>query len=142
MITAEDRREVAAQLPDFGVADIGVEDLFQHGQLLRSNQLLIIKETPIFDDGRADHVLDLAEYLAANFGGFHAKITSRCLHWKCTYLNVALFSRPRETVDFAWKREDGLCRGLFSGLQFRPPLLGEIAFAESLFKTFISVVSE
>jgi hypothetical protein len=132
--------EVAAQLSDLCIADIGVEDLFQHGQLLRTNQLLIIQETPVLDNCSADHVLYLAEYLGANVGRFHSKITSRCLHWKRTYINVAFFKELKRDSNFRMENSGSAGQVSVFSPQFQLLLAGEMIFAKSLFKGFISVV--
>ena len=57
--------------------------------------------------------LYLADYLGTDLGWFHAKILSICLHWKCTYINVALFRLRRGRVDFAWRIKNSFGRCSF-----------------------------
>jgi hypothetical protein len=63
MIATQDPGEVAAELLDLGIADVGVEDLLQHRQLLRPDQLLVVEKSPIHDERAVGHVLDLVEHL-------------------------------------------------------------------------------
>ena len=51
MIAAEYACKVAGQFFDLGVADIGIKDLFKDGHLFGSDELFIVQETAIKDDG-------------------------------------------------------------------------------------------
>jgi hypothetical protein len=92
MIAPQNRREMATELSDLAIADIGVEHFLQHCHLLRADELLVIEEAPVSDYGVLNHVLDLVDDLGAYVGWFHWKTTSRCVHWKRTLIKLVVFS--------------------------------------------------
>jgi len=63
-------------------------------------------------------MLYLADYLGTDFGWFHRKITSICLHWKCNYKKLSLKNWLKGRVVFAWKTEKLFVRPSFLGLDF------------------------
>ena len=89
VIAPKDAGEVAAELLDFRITHVCVEYLLQYRQLLRTDQLLVVEESPILDDRVVGHVLNLAEHLAPHCHCVHWKNTSNWVQWKHMYINLS-----------------------------------------------------
>ena len=64
-----------ADLADLPIADVGVEDLLKHRQLLGPDQLFVIQEPAVDDHSVVEHALDLVYDLGSHVHEFHRKTT-------------------------------------------------------------------
>jgi hypothetical protein len=106
MVAAEDAGEVTAEFLDFRVADVRVENLLQHRHLLRPDELFVIEESAVANNGVVGHVLDLTEHLAPHSSCFHWKITSGIVQWKRMYINLSPATRSSFPVEQTGKSKD------------------------------------
>ena len=99
MVASQDWGKVRAEFPDLGIADVGVEDLLKHSQLLGTDELLVVEKATVLNDGALQHVLDLVLDLGSDVSRFHSNITSICLHWKRFPVNLSVFSGSKVRVE-------------------------------------------